>query len=509
MRLRITIILLAGCLIKPLEAADCNLSQQRQSDFPYGQQIASALTKQGALDNVCSDEFESQPNLIKIYNEGSVNYNITRKTTDEDPQDNNCQAGFQDIIDQCIVASSYWGGSYTFNDFTYAISNAVYPSNGLPSWDAASTSASSQFAGASTTRPLGTTSAAQRSISAGSSSTTGTPGSTTAAPGSTQTPSGFPTNSVSGVEAVTFFQIADESKFAPTTFSQYSDLTSSTTVTSTTTDSNGAPLLIPVVIGAGGIAWVIIGGIPPPGITPPGGIPGGGAGGDGNPSPTVTISNTGSASSTIQSSSSASSTTDGPSVTAIGDPEYGDIGNLQAAIIDPAGPVPDDGNSAVTTSLPITGTAPTTLSTSTTTQPALTTTMPTDTGSCEDDCTAIIPQLSIYGDMICSSDDLSKFVDHGTTTDADGEADWFRISSHANCYLVMAKSAAHRGFPDQYCFQKSAVIDFVNQNALGCNAGDPFLRKSGAQRPESQFTGSGEVCLANFKNYQSCGEVDL
>lgn len=255
---------------------------------------------------------------------------------------------------------------------------------------------------------------------------------------------------------------------------------------------------------------MIIGGGTPPGITPPGGIPNGGDGGDGNPSPTVTLSNTGSASSTIPSSSAASSTTDGPSVTAIGDPEYGDIGNLQAAIIDPAGPVPDDGGSAATTSSPITGTAPTTLSTSTTTsQVAPTTTTPADTGPCEDDCTAIIPQLSIYGDMICSDGDLSRFIDHGTTTDPNGEADWFRISSHGNCYLVMAKSAAHRGFPDQYCFQKSAVIDFVNQNALGCNVGDPFLRKSGAQRPESQFTGSGEVCLANFKNYQSCGEADV
>ena len=176
--------LFAGCLIKSLEAADCNLSQQRQSDFPSGQQIASALTKQGALDNVCSDDFSTQPNLIKIYNEGSVNYNVTRKTTDEDPQDNNCQAGFQDIIDQCIVTSNYWGGTYTFNDFTYAISNAVYPSNGLPSWDV-------------------TSSAAQGSTSAVSDSATVTPASATAAPGSTQTLNGSPTISVAGETILT------------------------------------------------------------------------------------------------------------------------------------------------------------------------------------------------------------------------------------------------------------------------------------------------------------------
>lgn len=253
---------------------------------------------------------------------------------------------------------------------------------------------------------------------------------------------------------------------------------------------------------------VIIGGVPPTGITPPGGVPGRGEGGDDDPNPTVTVSNTGSPSSTIQSSSASASSSDGPSVTAIGDPEYRDIGGLQAVIIDPVGPVPDNDSGAITTSAASTNPPSTTLTT-TTSQPVPTTSTPTDSGPCQDDCTAIIPQLSIYGDLICSGDDFGKFFDSGTITDPNGEADWFRISSHGNCYLVMAKSAAHRGFPDQYCFQKSAVIDFVNQNALGCNVGDPFLRKSGVQRPGSQFPGSGEVCLANFKNYQSCGEADL
>ena len=197
------IILLAGCLIKSLEAADCNLSQQRQSDFPSGQQIASALTKQGALDNVCSDDFPPQQNLIKIYNEGSVNYNVTRRTTDEDPQDNDCQAGFQDIIDQCIVTSSYWGGSYTFNDFTYAISNAIYPSNGLPSWDATPSASGSQVTGPSTITSLRPTSTTQGSTSASSESITVFPTSTAATPGSTQTSNGSPVTSVSGETILT------------------------------------------------------------------------------------------------------------------------------------------------------------------------------------------------------------------------------------------------------------------------------------------------------------------
>ena len=129
---------------------------------------------------------------------------------------------------------------------------------------------------------------------------------------------------------------------------------------------------------------------------------------------------------------------------------------------------------------------------------------------CEDDCTAIIPQLSIYpNDKICTGDDNKLFIDQGHSSDPNQNADWFRISSHNNCFLTMAKSASHRGFPDQYCFLKSALIDFVNQNALGCNFGDGFNRMSGPQPPESSLSGSGEVCLSNFANYEKCGMTDL
>ncbi|KAH0545487.1 hypothetical protein FGG08_000488 [Glutinoglossum americanum] len=128
-------------------------------------------------------------------------------------------------------------------------------------------------------------------------------------------------------------------------------------------------------------------------------------------------------------------------------------------------------------------------------------------GNCADDCLAIIPQLSIYGDLVCTSNDLEKFIDHSTTNN--GEADWFRISSHENCFLMMAKSAERRGFPGQYCFQKAALTSFVQANAVGCNAGDAFNRVSGAQPEQSGHSGLGEVCLTNFKNYDSCGSTDL
>ena len=196
MLFRMTILILAGIFVHPIDGADCDLSQQRQFDFPSGQQISNALTKQGALDNVCSDDFaDQQQSLIKIYNEGSVNYNVTRKRTDEAPSDNNCLAGFQSIIDQCIANSNYWGGTYTFNDFTYAVSNAVYPSNGLPSWDATPSPTPGSGTAVST--------AAAGSTTAASETTTLEQGSTTAAPGSTQTSNGTPVTSVSGETILT------------------------------------------------------------------------------------------------------------------------------------------------------------------------------------------------------------------------------------------------------------------------------------------------------------------
>jgi hypothetical protein len=160
----------------------------------------------------------------------------------------------------------------------------------------------------------------------------------------------------------------------------------------------------------------------------------------------------------------------------------------------------DNGTSAATTSA-----APS----STAASPTIIVPPPAPSPPCEDDCMAIIPQLSIYGDMICTDTDLSKFIDHDTTTDSNGNADWFRISSHGNCFLVMAKSAAHRGFADPYCFQKTALVTFVQENALGCNVGDSFNRMSGAQSQQVKYGPLGEACLANFANYQSCGETDL
>lgn len=174
--------LLSGLLITATEAADCDLTQSRQSDSPSGEQISSALTKQGSLDNICSNDWPPQQDLIKTYNEGSVIFNVSRQATDEVPADNNCQAGFQNIIDQCIVSSSYWGGSYTFNDFTYVVTNSTYPSNGLPPTDT-EPSVTGQSVGAATSQPKVT--------------------STIAAPGSTHISNVVPATPISGQTIVT------------------------------------------------------------------------------------------------------------------------------------------------------------------------------------------------------------------------------------------------------------------------------------------------------------------
>lgn len=122
-------------------AADCNADQQRQSGDPSGVQIASALQKNNALDNVCSNSWSSS-SRTKTYNEGKLIYNVTRSNTNDAPSDNACKPGFQNIISECISGDNYWGGKYIYNAFTYAIYNSVYPSNGLPSYDYTTSGAS-------------------------------------------------------------------------------------------------------------------------------------------------------------------------------------------------------------------------------------------------------------------------------------------------------------------------------------------------------------------------------
>ncbi|KAL8872122.1 MAG: hypothetical protein Q9174_002196 [Haloplaca sp. 1 TL-2023] len=274
-------------IIHVVFAANCNTDQPRQSDVPSGQQIAAALQKNNALDNVCSNDWPQEPQSqkVKIYNEGSIIYNVTRTNTDDAPPSNNCEEGFQNIISQCIVEASYWGGTYFYNAFTYVIYNSIYPSNGLPSYGhAPSGGVSGEPGGEQATSTLPGDGGSSGSAAFEGPITTFTPTSTEGGPSATPAqPSNIPAE-IPGATTVTQTNrdgSAVVGTFVPTTLPQYATLQSETTVTTTTT-IDGLPVAVPLVIGAGGVAWATVGGVPVPGINPPLNPPNGSGDGDGD-----------------------------------------------------------------------------------------------------------------------------------------------------------------------------------------------------------------------------------
>ncbi|KAL5427176.1 hypothetical protein PMIN04_001451 [Paraphaeosphaeria minitans] len=214
-------------LISLATAADC--SQQRKEGDPSGVQIADALTKNNALSNICSGNFSPQSETDNTWNYWYINYIVHRDDGTQALQ--NCNDAFQNIIDQCISGGNYWGGEWSLNGFKYSISNSIYdqtPNNPLAPGDAGG--------------PLPTPSSSEA-----------------AAP-----PAG------ATVVTETIDGNAVPVTFVPTTFPDYATLTSTTTVTTTTSDDSGNVVVIPWIVGPGGIAFVPIGGVPlPPGITPP------------------------------------------------------------------------------------------------------------------------------------------------------------------------------------------------------------------------------------------------
>ncbi|KAL9579974.1 MAG: hypothetical protein Q9212_004775, partial [Teloschistes hypoglaucus] len=347
------------CSVDLSSAADCNTAQQRQSGDPSGVQIAHALQKNDALDSVCSNSWSSS-SRSKTYNEGNIIYNVTRSNTNDAPTDNACKPGFQNIISECISGDNYWGGRYTYNAFTYAIYNSIYPSNGLPSYDYTTSGASSVESTHGTNAQTG-------------NGPTGIPAAGTPNPTHTSSKDGGSSasagsDSSSSVAAIPGETIVTETNsagsqivgtFVPTTLSQYATLKTQTTITTTTT-RDGVPVVFPLVIGVGGVAWAIIGGVPPAGITPPSAPPGSEGGDDPpdqNPSNQVTqhtaprttfhrtTATTRSSSASISSSAAASTSASGRVVTAIDDTPYPNIAAIQAAFIMPQGPLPDGDDS--------------------------------------------------------------------------------------------------------------------------------------------------------------------
>jgi hypothetical protein len=127
---------------------------------------------------------------------------------------------------------------------------------------------------------------------------------------------------------------------------------------------------------------------------------------------------------------------------------------------------------------------------------------------CSQDCLTILTEkVNGLSDPICTDDSNNNFVDQGSSPA--GFTDWWRLASHNDCFLVLAKQSGSGSLPDGYCFNKAFVQNWVTDNALGCNSGDTFFRPSQPLPAESQFTGAGMVCLSNFNNYQLCGSSTL
>ncbi|KAI2467340.1 hypothetical protein F4781DRAFT_402531 [Annulohypoxylon bovei var. microspora] len=131
-----------------------------------------------------------------------------------------------------------------------------------------------------------------------------------------------------------------------------------------------------------------------------------------------------------------------------------------------------------------------------------------DSSQCISDCGTIVSQLmATFGDTIDvgSANDRSKFVDYATGTGNKLDNDWWRISSHGNCFLMIGKDATHRGFPDYPPpTKRQDLIDFINQRKLyACINANPMLV---ATPPTflSNTIGSAQICLTDFANYQKC-----
>jgi hypothetical protein len=124
--------------------------------------------------------------------------------------------------------------------------------------------------------------------------------------------------------------------------------------------------------------------------------------------------------------------------------------------------------------------------------------------NCQADCLTILTEkVNGLPNQICTDDSSNNWIDSGSAPS--GFTDWWRLASHNNCFLVLAKQSGSGSLPDGYCFPKSFLQGWVASNALGCNSGDEFFRPSQPLLPENQFTGAGIVCLSNFLNYQLCG----
>nr|OQO29288.1 hypothetical protein B0A51_04082 [Rachicladosporium sp. CCFEE 5018] len=207
-------------LYSATRAADC--TQQRREGDPSGSDIAKELKASGNVHSICNSGFPPGSDLVASFNLGSMVFRITRSDTSQPLQ--HCEDAFNQILDQCVDGNNFWGGDWYLDEESYKLSDAAYPDHTLPS-DLTKTSSSS--------------------------STSSTGGTDTSLPASatvvTTTLSGKPITET----------------FVPVTISGKSSTTSSTMI---------GGIVYPLIIGAGGVAFIPFipgGGVDPPPITPP------------------------------------------------------------------------------------------------------------------------------------------------------------------------------------------------------------------------------------------------
>lgn len=126
-----------------VSAANCNGAQFRRAGDPSGQEISDALLgpHDSTLESVCNGGFPRGSKTISIFNTGTLIYNVTR--LDGDQPLRYCKSAFKDIINQCIVSDSYWGGDWSLYGETYAIYDHPWPDHTLPA-DSAATATPTQ-----------------------------------------------------------------------------------------------------------------------------------------------------------------------------------------------------------------------------------------------------------------------------------------------------------------------------------------------------------------------------
>jgi hypothetical protein len=130
---------------------------------------------------------------------------------------------------------------------------------------------------------------------------------------------------------------------------------------------------------------------------------------------------------------------------------------------------------------------------------------PTPISSCADDCLAIITQkLNGLKDQVCTGDNKNDWVDSGYSSDR--KAQWWRLASHNNCYLVLTQDIAGGTANGQYCFSKNFLQNLVFSKARNCDTSD-FFQASPVQSEQNFQSGRGLVCLTDFNNYRLCGST--